>query len=84
MSAAGLTPQMAKCKAFIATYITEHRVSPSYGEICAEMGLTSKSHVHRLVTSLIERGHINRVPARARSITVVADICPCCGQARAA
>lgn len=53
---------------FIAAYIQEHGISPSFDEINIGLGLNSKSGVHRLVEALRERGEIEYLPYRARSI----------------
>jgi repressor LexA len=44
---------------------------PSYKEMCAHCGLFSKSGVHRLLVALEERGHIRRIPNRARAIELL-------------
>ena len=46
-------------------------ISPSFDEMRIGVGLRSKSGVHRLVTSLNERGYIRRLYHRARSIEVI-------------
>lgn len=58
-------------------------VCPSYDEMKQFMGFASKSGIHRLVTALEERGHIRRLPHRARAIEVIKspnDCCPTCGR----
>lgn len=71
MTQYNLTPKQTECLIAIMNYIDENEVSPNYDEIAAAMGLRSKSAVFRLVSALEERGHIIRIPSRARSITVV-------------
>ena len=70
-----LTAQQARLLAFIEAQAL-HGVSPSYDEMCAHIELASKSSIHRLVIALEERGHIRRLPNRARTITVVAQSDP--------
>ena len=41
---------------------------PSFEEMAEHLGLASKSGVHRLVTALEARGHIQRDGRRARAI----------------
>lgn len=45
--------------------------APSYDELAREIGLTSKSGVHRLVNQLESKGWITRAPNRARTIQIV-------------
>lgn len=47
-------------------------VGPSYAELQADLGLSSKEGVVRLVRALHERGRITWVPNRARSIALSA------------
>ena len=47
-------------------------ISPSYDEMRDAMGLKSKCGIHRLVVCLEERGFIERLPQRPRSIRVLA------------
>ena len=69
----GLTRQQARLMAYInkATADDEEHCPPSFEEMRRAMGLGSRSHIHRLVTALAERGHIRRDPYRARSIVVL-------------
>ncbi len=46
-------------------------VPPSFDEMKDQLGLKSKSGIHRLVSALEERGFIKRLPHRARAIEVV-------------
>lgn len=65
---AGLTSQQAKLLAFIDS---RGVVSPSFDEMKEALGLKSKSSVHRLLGDLEKRGHIRRLPHKARAIAVV-------------
>ena len=69
----GLTPRQADCLEVIRIFIEVEGISPSYDDILEALKLESKSGAYRLVTALEERGHINRVPGRARSISLVED-----------
>jgi repressor LexA len=57
---------------------------PSYAEMVEGLGLSSKSHAHRYVMALEERGFIRRLPGRARAIEVIklpkSKCCPHCGE----
>lgn len=70
-SALSLTRCQKEALEFIREYCAEHGgVAPSYDEIMSGLGIHSKSGVHRLVTALEQRGHIDRIPGIARSIVV--------------
>ena len=45
-------------------------VAPSFDEMREELGLKSKSGIHRLITALVERGYLERLPNRARALEV--------------
>ena len=63
-----LTFKQNQLLSFLIKKIEENGVSPSYEEICKELSLKSKSGIHRIVKSLEERGYIERLKNRARSI----------------
>lgn len=67
----GLTPTQRKTMTFIETFDAKHGYAPSFDEMMGALGLKSKSSIERLVIALEERGHISRIPNRARSITVI-------------
>src|SRR5690606_23215940 len=46
-------------------------VPPSFDEMKDALDLKSKSGIHRLITALVERGFIRRLPHRARAIEVL-------------
>ena len=72
--AMSLTHLQAQLLDFIKKYQAENNgVSPSFDEMRQEMGLASKSGVHRLMQALEERGHITRPYYRARCIQIVPD-----------
>ena len=69
----GLTPKQRKLLDFIDRYQRDHRGdSPSFAEMAAGIGLTSKAPVHRLLEGMEERGAIVRDRRRARAIRIVA------------
>jgi hypothetical protein len=68
----GLTAKQHKLLTFIVAYTKRHGgVCPSYEEMTKAIGVKSKSGIHRLVIALEERGHIIRMPDRARAIEVI-------------
>ena len=56
---------------FIDKRIQETGIPPSYDEMLEEVGIKSKSGIHRLIKSLEERGFIRRLPHKARAIEVI-------------
>jgi repressor LexA len=69
-----LTPVQQKVLGYVGRYIAEHGgVPPSFEEITAAMGITSKSGAHRVITALEERGYLRRLPNRARTLSLVVD-----------
>ena len=67
-----LTYRQRELLEFIADYMdTSDGISPSFEEMRIGVGLRSKSGVHRLITSLNERGYIRQLYHRARSIEVI-------------
>lgn len=67
----GLTEIQAKAKAYIAGNINETGASPSYSEIGAHVGVTSKGRVHKIISDLVERGHVRRAKYRSRALEVI-------------
>lgn len=66
----GLTRRQHDLLEFIRSYSARRHYPPSFDEMCAALGLRSKSGVHRLVTALEERGAIARLANRARAIEI--------------
>ena len=62
-----LTAKQAKLLNYLRHQI-ETVGCPSFEEMKEAMGLKSKSGIHRLIKALEERGHIHRMPDRARAI----------------
>jgi repressor LexA len=50
--------------------MTDDDVAPSFEEMKEALGLKSKSGIHRLITGLVERGYIERLPHRARALAI--------------
>lgn len=64
----GMTLRQYELLCFIRDYYERNDFAPSYDEMKEALGLHSKSGISRLVNALEERGHISRLPNRARSI----------------
>src|SRR5690606_4500462 len=56
---------------FIHERMQADGVPPSFDEMKDALDLKSKSGIHRLITALVERGFIRRLPHRARAIEVL-------------
>ena len=67
----GLTANQKRVLEYLADYIAVHGIAPSYDEIRDHLGIVSKSSVHRVIHELEERGAIQRLPNRARAITII-------------
>lgn len=70
LSEFGLTPHQRNLLAFVKEFMAERGVPPSFDEMKKAMGLASKSGIHRMICALEERGHLFRLPMRARSIVL--------------
>lgn len=66
-----LTSKQAKLLGFLAKSLNNNNVSPSFDEMRLFLGLRSKSGVHRLISSLEERGFIKRLHNKARAIQIL-------------
>lgn len=64
----GLTPMQRDVLDFIKSYSDQHGLMPTFQDIADSVGLKSKGGIHRIVTALEERGHIERLPGRAGAI----------------
>jgi repressor LexA len=66
-----LTQKQYELLVYINNYLKEHAIAPSFEEMRKNLGLRSKSGVHRLIRSLIERGFLRQLPNKARALEVV-------------
>lgn len=65
-----LTEKQTRLKRFIADEIAGTGMAPRFDDMMAHMQL-GRSAVHRIITGLEERGHIKRLPRRARAIKIL-------------
>lgn len=65
-----LTKKQRDLLLYIHEKMTEGDVPPSFEEMKEALGLKSKSGIHRLITGLVERGYIERLPHRARALEI--------------
>lgn len=66
-----LTKKQKELLLFIHERMQADGVPPSFDEMKDALDLKSKSGIHRLITALVERGFIRRLPHRARAIEVL-------------
>jgi repressor LexA len=66
-----LTQKQKELLLFIHDRMRADGVPPSFDEMKDALDLKSKSGIHRLITALVERGIIRRLPHRARAIEVI-------------
>jgi repressor LexA len=66
-----LTRKQYELLMYIQDRLTHTGVSPSFEEMKDALGLKSKSGIHRLITGLVEREFIRRLPHRARALEVL-------------
>jgi repressor LexA len=66
-----LTQKQKELLLFIHARMQDQGVPPSFDEMRDALDLKSKSGIHRLITALVERGFIRRLPHRARAIEVI-------------
>ncbi len=66
-----LTLKQKELLLFIHERMSAEGVPPSFDEMKDALDLKSKSGIHRLITALVERGFIRRLPHRARAIEVL-------------
>lgn len=65
-----LTKKQKDLLLFIHSHMQHDDVAPSFEEMKDALGLKSKSGIHRLITALVERGYLERLPHRARALEV--------------
>ena len=66
-----LTKKQKELYDFLKGYMDEHQISPSFEEMKKAVNLKSKSGIHRLITSLEQRGFINRLKHKARAMEII-------------
>jgi SOS-response transcriptional repressor LexA len=77
----GLTARQRACLDAIEAYFARTRTMPSVEDLRVALGTSSKAGVLRLLRQLEERGHIARLPLRARAIRLLHDdVCPQCAE----
>jgi len=65
-----LTKKQKDLLLFIHDRMNAGDIAPSFDEMREALKLKSKSGIHRLITGLVERGYLERLPHRARALEV--------------
>ena len=65
-----LTKKQKELFDYLSNYISKNSISPSFEEMKDAVNLRSKSGIHRLITSLEERGFIKRLKHKARAMEI--------------
>ena len=66
-----LTKKQKELYDFLKDYISSNHISPSFEEMKNAVNLKSKSGIHRLITSLEQRGFIRRLKHKARAMEII-------------
>ncbi len=66
-----LTKKQKELFDYLKEYMSNNQISPSFEEMKEAVNLKSKSGIHRLVSSLEERGFIKRLKHKARAMEIV-------------
>jgi len=65
-----LTKKQKELFDYLNQYISKNDISPSFEEMKKAVNLKSKSGIHRLITSLEQRGFIKRLKHKARAMEI--------------
>ena len=69
-----LTKKQKELYDFLDHYIKSNQISPSFEEMKKAVNLKSKSGIHRLITSLEQRGYIKRLKHKARAMEITKEL----------
>ena len=69
-----LTKKQKELFVYLNNYISSNDISPSFEEMKNAVNLKSKSGIHRLITSLEQRGYIKRLKHKARAMEITKDL----------
>ena len=65
-----LTFKQKKLLDFLVDYFNENNVYPTFDEMRDFLKIKSKSGIHKLLSSLEEKGYVNRLPHKARALSI--------------
>ena len=66
-----LTKKQKELFDYLSNYIAKNSISPSFEEMKNAVNLKSKSGIHRLITSMEQRGFIKRLKHKARAMEII-------------
>ena len=69
-----LTKKQKELFVYLRDYISANDISPSFEEMKNAVNLKSKSGIHRLITSLEQRGYIKRLKHKARAMEIIKEL----------
>ena len=69
-----LTRKQKELFEYLTDYIYNNNISPSFEEMKSAVNLKSKSGIHRLITSLEQRGFIKRLKHKARALEITKNL----------
>ena len=69
-----LTKKQKELFVYLRDYISSNDISPSFEEMKNALNLKSKSGIHRLITSLEQRGYIKRLKHKARAMEITKEL----------
>ncbi len=69
-----LTKKQKELFVYLSDYISSNDISPSFEEMKNAVNLKSKSGIHRLITSLEQRGYIKRLKHKARAMEIIKEL----------
>ena len=69
-----LTKKQKELFTYLNKYISSNDISPSFEEMKNAVNLKSKSGIHRLITSLEQRGYIKRLKHKARAMEITKEL----------
>ena len=65
-----LTVKQKKLLDFLIDYYSKNHVYPTFDEMRDFLQIKSKSGIHKLLSSLEEKGFVNRLPHKARALSI--------------
>jgi len=69
-----LTFKQKKLLDFLVDYYNENNVYPTFDEMRDFLKIKSKSGIHKLLSSLEEKGYVNRLPHKARALSINSNV----------
>ena len=63
-----LTIKQKKLFDFLNSYHSKYQIYPTFEEMKLNLNVKSKSGIHKLLSSLEEKGYIKRLPHKARAL----------------